>query len=53
MEPEAGSASNRSAETFVDIWTSMKAKIRANADVAGLGVLAQANASIEDALGED
>jgi hypothetical protein len=40
----SGSASNRSAEVFVDISTSMKAKILAIAGVAGLGMLAQANA---------
>jgi hypothetical protein len=40
----SGSASNRSAEVFVDIWRFMKAKILAIAGVAGLGLLAQANA---------
>jgi hypothetical protein len=41
---EAGNPSNRCAEAFVDIYTSMKAKIPATAGVAGLGVLAEANA---------
>ncbi len=40
----SGSASNRSAEVFVNISTSMKAKILAIAGVVGFGVLAQANA---------
>ena len=41
---ETGNPSNRCAEAFVEICTPMKAKILAMAGVAGLGVLAAANA---------